>query len=108
MAQLFKLTVHVQCMFRSLGIIHTVQYTPHLSLVSFQLHALYTCILSLLIGECDHTQMIDAAAVSEVCQKLSVSSDEVLYAVRSGDGSNPLTIAYELVRDNRYSIYKYK
>lgn len=53
------------------------------------------------IGEWDHSQMIDAAVVSEVCQKLSVTSDEVIHAVRSEDGSNHLAIAYELVRDNR-------
>ena len=44
---------------------------------------------------------IDSNVVSEVCQKLSVTSEEVIHAIRSGDGNHPLAIAYELVRDNR-------
>ena len=52
------------------------------------------------VGEHTHYH-IEGTVVSEVCQKLSVTSEEVIHAVRSGDGSHPLAIAYELVRDNR-------
>lgn len=53
-----------------------------------------------LPGMHDH-QQIDSSVVSEVCQKLSVSSEEVLKTLRSGDTTHHLAVAYELVRDNR-------
>ena len=55
-------------------------------------------------GEND-VEHIDANVLAEVCQKLSVHSDEVVTAVRSGDRSHHLAIAYELVRDNKYVFY---
>ncbi len=63
---------------------------------------LMMCIMC--VGEHTHNH-IDGIVVSEVCQKLNVTSDEVMHAVRSGDGSHPLAIAYELVRDNRLGYY---
>ena len=53
-----------------------------------------------LPGDQDYKQ-IDTNVLSEVCQKLSVNSEEVLTALRSGDCNHHLAIAYELVRDNR-------
>ena len=55
------------------------------------------------LGDHEHSH-IDSNVVMEVCQKLSVSADDVLHAVRSGDRAHHLAIAYELVRDNRYSL----
>ena len=53
-----------------------------------------------LPGGTDITQ-IDSVALSEVCQKLSVTSSEVIAAVRSEDPHDQLAIAYQLVLDNR-------
>lgn len=60
-----------------------------------------------LPGEHDYNQ-IDTNVLSEVCQKLSVSSEEVLTALRSGDHNHHLAIAYELVRDNRMILLQSK
>ena len=50
------------------------------------------------------TQQIDSAVLAEVCQKLSVTSSEVIAAIRGGDRGHHLAVAYELVQDNRYVI----
>ena len=52
------------------------------------------------------THQIDSAVLAEVCQKLSVTSSEVIAAIRSGDRGHHLAVAYELVQDNRYMIYE--
>ena len=47
-----------------------------------------------LPGDQDYKQ-IDTNVLSEVCQKLSVNSEEVLTALRSGDCNHHLAIAYD-------------
>jgi 5'-AMP-activated protein kinase catalytic alpha subunit len=52
------------------------------------------------LGDPGASQM-DSLALSEVCQKLAVSPQEVVVAVRGGNLNDPLAVAYQLVLDNR-------
>ena len=65
----------------------------------------FVVILCLLLSLCcagvDEHHQIDSNVLMEVCQKLQVTVDEVMAALRSGNHNSHLTIAYELVRDNR-------
>ena len=71
--------------------------SPHCD-ISLLLFSVYSCLCC--VGVDEHHQ-IDTNVLMEVCQKLQVTTEEVMAALRSGNHNHHLTIAYELVRDNR-------
>ena len=76
-----------------------------MKLISPHCDTFFTVILCLVLTLCcpgvDEHHQIDTNVLMEVCQKLQVTVDEVMAALRSGNHNSHLTIAYELVRDNR-------
>lgn len=44
---------------------------------------------------------LDHEAINEVCEKFSVEASEIIEVLESGEGADPLAIAYHLIIDNK-------